>query len=239
MDYRACRQRNDNGGTAFTNWIRQQEGLESHRKSGYVAIDVDLVWYNYLKAMLMLLELKEHMGKAQRSQETIEFALHQMLSFASKNPNCTLDSLHQHIPPRITYCGYHLVQFENTSPEDGRIYVDGKEVSKEQFMKFLQFEWTPVVQCYRKELEMIRAAYSRPRLDEIAAYIKQTTRMNHPEMPLLRSNWQKQAKSVEQTTTMFSDDDEVEDYYLDDEMEEAEMILQERAHNQLLEDYDV
>lgn len=37
----------------------------------------------------------------------------------------------------MEYRGYHLIQFQNTGPEDGNIFLDRKKVSKEFLIKFL------------------------------------------------------------------------------------------------------
>jgi len=36
--------------------------------------------------------------------------------------------------------GFHLLVFENTSPEDGRIWLDKNEISKDDLIAFLQFK---------------------------------------------------------------------------------------------------
>lgn len=38
------------------------------------------------------------------------------------------------------YKGFHLIQFENTNPEDGLTKLDGKLISKDNLIKFLRFE---------------------------------------------------------------------------------------------------
>ena len=38
------------------------------------------------------------------------------------------------------YCGIHLLEFEMTSPDDGRMWLDRVEISKEQLIAFLRFE---------------------------------------------------------------------------------------------------
>jgi hypothetical protein len=39
------------------------------------------------------------------------------------------------------YKGLYLIQFENTNPEDGKTWINHKEVSKAELIKFLRFEW--------------------------------------------------------------------------------------------------
>lgn len=38
------------------------------------------------------------------------------------------------------FYGFHILIFENTNPEDGKIFIDGKEASKDDLMEFLQFK---------------------------------------------------------------------------------------------------
>uniref|UniRef100_A0A6H2A153 Uncharacterized protein n=1 Tax=viral metagenome TaxID=1070528 RepID=A0A6H2A153_9ZZZZ len=112
-------QRRDNRGTVFTNWIRQPEELSSEK--GYVATDIDLLWENYKLKKYMFIEEKTFMAKPTDCQ------LRQM------------NRVHRINFKRNEYCGYHLIQFEKNSPEDGRIFLDGKEISKERLLTFLQF----------------------------------------------------------------------------------------------------
>lgn len=41
---------------------------------------------------------------------------------------------------QIEYRGYHYVTFENTSPDNGRIWFDGDEISKKQLTSILSLE---------------------------------------------------------------------------------------------------
>ncbi len=38
------------------------------------------------------------------------------------------------------YRGFHLLQFENTTPNDGKTFLDGKEINRNELIKFLKFE---------------------------------------------------------------------------------------------------
>ena len=40
----------------------------------------------------------------------------------------------------VDYRGYHLVQFENESPKDGKIYLDYREVTPKELRDFLSME---------------------------------------------------------------------------------------------------
>lgn len=219
MVYPICKPRNyPEGGTPFGNWIRRQEGLESNTRVGYVGTDLDMVWYNYVKAMLMILEIKCKMEEVGPSQEAVEYIFHQCLQFAMNSPDFVFRSLRKPIPPKITYCGSHLIQFENTSPEDGATYIDGVRVNRQQLMDFLQFKWTPSIQCYLEQQELIRSAHSTARLAEVAEQIKRSIRSSHPEIRLLRTLWHAKKQELAQMEMMFSTHDEPADQ---EEMEEG------------------
>lgn len=145
-EYLASRPRKNPGGTPFLDWIRRQRGLESV-SAGFVGTDIDLVWYNYKLARLMLLEEKRGTEEYRNSQRTTLSVLDQALSFAFTHPDFTLYTPEQclAIPPRIRYFGRHVIRFERTSPDDGGIRIDGTPVTKDEFLRFLKFEWTPPV----------------------------------------------------------------------------------------------
>ena len=113
-------QRRDNQGTEFTNWVRTPEELGSNK--GYIATDIDLVWENYKKKLFMLLEEKSHL---------LEPSFCQWKQFRRRH----IINL-----PKEEYMGFHIIQFENLGPEDGRIFLDRKEISKERLISFLKFE---------------------------------------------------------------------------------------------------
>ena len=156
MAYQACRSRkNPNGGTPFTNWTRIQRGLESNTRVGYVGTDLDLAWYNYVKAKFMLLEQKLGEEQYKPSQRSTHSVLDQVLRFACADPDFTLSTPKGclPIPARVDYCGVHLIRLEDASSDEnnvwkgfGRIWIDDKQVSRDQLLRFLKFEWMPDTQ---------------------------------------------------------------------------------------------
>ena len=38
-----------------------------------------------------------------------------------------------------TFLGFHLIQFENTQFDNGKCFLDNKEISEENLIKFLTF----------------------------------------------------------------------------------------------------
>lgn len=99
----------------------------------------------------MLLEEKCFRAVSSYAQRDTHGIINQALAFAFNHPDFCLKRLSSRRPVKIMYHGYHVIQFERTSPEDGRIYIDGEEVTIEQLLSFLQFKWTPG----KKELERV------------------------------------------------------------------------------------
>lgn len=114
--------------TEFSEWLRHQSRISSNK--GFRATNLDYIWTNEYSKKWMLIEEKRHMAKLGWSQ-TGQF--HTLDEIASKDEN---------------YVGFFLIQFENTSPEDGRIFITKKfdrenketvEVSKDELLDFLCF----------------------------------------------------------------------------------------------------
>ena len=121
------RQRNDTHSTEFGLWIREQSEISSF--IGYRAYNLDYVWwlkegYNTNPTVWTLLEEKRFMSKLRADQRLTYQWLHKKLI-----------SLNDH-----TYKGIHLIQFENTNPDDGNIYLDNEKINKYQLIEFLTFK---------------------------------------------------------------------------------------------------
>jgi len=114
------RRRYDKNSTEFGLWLRKQSELDS--KLGYVATNIDYVWRNYKTKKFMIIEEKRHNGDITLAQKQI-FGI---INFVcKKHPN---------------YKGFHLLKFENTNPEDGKMYWDDKEISKKELIRILKFQ---------------------------------------------------------------------------------------------------
>lgn len=105
--------------TEFSLWLREQQQIASNK--GYTCTNVDYVWTNYKTGAWMIIEEKRHMANIGFAQDCI---------FKMLDKACKLDK---------NYRGFHFIKFENTSPEDGKIYLDGKLVSKQELIDFLSF----------------------------------------------------------------------------------------------------
>jgi hypothetical protein len=103
-------------------FVRENDPLDS--KDGFIATDIDYIWMNFKSNEWMILEEKKYKREVPYAQKNILVMLHNL---AKKND--------------AKYKGLYLIQFENTNPEDGRIWINNKETTKEQLIKLLRFEW--------------------------------------------------------------------------------------------------
>jgi len=110
----------DSHGTQFGRWLREQPEIDSDK--GYIATNVDYMWRNYETGQWMLIEEKRYGAEIKHWQREM-FTL---LTWCARHH------------PRFR--GFHIVQFEKTSPEDGKIFLDGNEITVVQLLAFLRFE---------------------------------------------------------------------------------------------------
>jgi len=114
------KQRYDKHSTEFGIWTRNQKLIDS--SLGFVATNIDYIWRNYKTKKWMLIEEKRYMGVPRFWQEEI---------FDILDRSCKTD---------VNYCGFYLIQFEKTNPDDGKIYINKKLVTKDYLLEFLQFK---------------------------------------------------------------------------------------------------
>lgn len=118
------RRRIDQHGTEFGEWVRRQPILAG--RHGYLATNLDYIWGNYEKQKWMLIEEKRWMSELRPAQwDMIELVHH-----CCKSNEANWEK----------YQGFHLLQFERTNPDDGRIFWDKQEISKQQLIRLLSFE---------------------------------------------------------------------------------------------------
>lgn len=113
------RQRNDSHSTEFGLWLREQPELAS--SLGYAGTNVDFLWCDYKRDKWMLIEEKRYMASITYSQEQL---VNRLIAGCRNDP---------------TFYGFHLLQFEKTSPLDGAMYWDGKRITIEELIKILKF----------------------------------------------------------------------------------------------------
>lgn len=115
-------ERRDNHSTEFGNWLRSQPKIDS--ALGYVATNIDYIWTNYKSGKWMIIEEKRYCSEVKFYQKNI----FKLLDLVSQND--------------ANYKGLFVLVFEKTSPDDGKIWLDGKEISKSDLIKFLQFDFS-------------------------------------------------------------------------------------------------
>jgi len=107
--------------TEFGLWLRDQTELDS--RLGYVASNLDYIWRNYNTEDFMLIEEKRYNGKISYSQKQI------------------FDLIHSICKKDFRYKGFHILKFEKTNPEDGKIFLNDLEISKKELIEFLKFNF--------------------------------------------------------------------------------------------------
>ena len=108
----------------FSAWIR--ENLPDS-KDGYCVTNQDWLVWNYKTRTLMLIEEKTHNGNISNwFKRLIKEVLHPALFIYCKTM-------------KINYKGYHLLQFENEGPLDGKIFFDRKEKTESELKQLLTF----------------------------------------------------------------------------------------------------
>lgn len=120
--------------SAFSEWIRKFGPTSTVDGDAVDIQDIDFVLYSYLTGDLMTLECKERNGHISSAQRDTQNVLRQLLILGSKGTIATKRGVKS-----IKYHGHHLIQFQNTNPDDGWTKLDGKMVAREELIKFLNF----------------------------------------------------------------------------------------------------
>lgn len=101
----------------FSQWVRKSLPDSS---TGFSASDIDFILWNWKTKKVMLLEIKTRNGDLRKGQRMMFELLHKWLTIG--------------VNGRWKYCGFHLVQFEKTTFEDGRTYFDRNEVTEQELI---------------------------------------------------------------------------------------------------------
>ena len=124
--------RYDDHSTEFGLWLRNQKPDKTplgrnpdliSSTLGYVTTNLDFFWKNYKTGEFMLLEEKRYMAKPAYYQTKI---FEQLRNAFKDDPK---------------FKGLFLIQFESTNPEDGKIFINNKEITKEFLLEFLSFNF--------------------------------------------------------------------------------------------------
>lgn len=110
--------RYDNHSTEFGLWLREQSKIDSCL--GFITTNIDYIWKNYKTGKWMIIEEKRHNSKPKDWQ----IKIFDMINWCAK--------YHK------DYLGFYIITFENTSPEDGKIYLNEKEITTDELLTFLK-----------------------------------------------------------------------------------------------------
>jgi len=100
--------------------------------------DIDMIIRDR-NGRIMLVEKKCKKAVPKKSQSITYRMLHALILRADKTGALDLGDGYGSLYD-WTYYGFHLLQFENTSFEDGKAYFDNKEVTEEELKKILSFD---------------------------------------------------------------------------------------------------
>ncbi len=145
--------------TAFSRWVRQQEDLDSNR-DGIVLYDSDMIVHRYkfdhdrLYQCIMLVEIKCYNAKPTESQRDTLAIFGQFLrndkTTSCKNRRAQVEnrpaeafSTMRKKTIRCRAFGVHVLTFEKSSPDNGKIRWDKGDITKGQLVKLLKFELHP------------------------------------------------------------------------------------------------
>lgn len=128
-------------GTEFGRWLREQPALDSRRAALSIQ-NLDYIVHQYRSARgsgthhIRLIEEKRHLAQRSFAQRDTHHILDQLLREADGATVRTERGLFVN----VKYDGYHVVQFEHTSPDDGAIYWNGKRIDVTTLIRRLRFD---------------------------------------------------------------------------------------------------
>jgi hypothetical protein len=128
----------DGFGTPFGVWLRKQPEIDS-RQFNLSIQNLDYIIHRYQGLpyqAIMLVEEKRYMGSVSFAQRDTHGLLDQALRIA--NSQYVVNARNKRV--QLRYFGYFVLQFENETPDDGKIYWQHKEISRGDLLKLLKFE---------------------------------------------------------------------------------------------------
>jgi hypothetical protein len=109
---------------AFSRWIKEKlPGTET----GYIVENLDWIFHNYKQKILLIAEEKTHGGQLRYAQSKLFMGIIEpaLKMWCEKN--------------NIQFLGFHTIRFENTNPNDGKIYWDDELISEETLIDRLSW----------------------------------------------------------------------------------------------------
>lgn len=121
--------------TKFSDWTRKVERLDS-KEEGFWHTDIDSVWYCnqgiHSAGKWLIIETKNKMGEVKGWQDQLLRKVARACQAGDPD-----------------FKGLVYLQFENTGPEDGKIFWNSVEITTEQLIEFLSFKKeAPAKTCF-------------------------------------------------------------------------------------------
>ena len=104
----------------FSGWVRKKLPDSS---TGFSASDLDFILWNWKTKKIMFLEIKTRNSKPRTGQKIMWKNINKWIIKGIDN--------------NWTYLGFNLIQFENTNFEDGKCFLNYKEIKEKQLINFL------------------------------------------------------------------------------------------------------
>lgn len=106
----------------FSGWIRKKL---PDSKTGFLVSDLDFVLENYKTKKIMLVEIKTRNAQIRQWQRILFKNINKWIS--------------EGMDEGWSYLGFHLIRFENTSFDDGKVFFDNKQVTEDELIEILSF----------------------------------------------------------------------------------------------------
>lgn len=112
--------------------------------NNYFITDIDMI-IRSRSGQIMIVEIKRRNATVNGHQRTTYEILDQCLQAGIDAHKAGFVLPSMQYPVKLQYLGFHVLQFENTTFEDGPIYWDGQQISVDQVKQILSFETSPYV----------------------------------------------------------------------------------------------
>jgi len=106
----------------FSGWIRKKL---PDSITGFIVSDLDFIFENYKTKKIMLTEIKTRNSKLKLWQRILYENLDRWIKKGIDND--------------WQYLGFHTITFENTFFNDGKCFLDSKEISEQELILKLSF----------------------------------------------------------------------------------------------------
>ena len=107
----------------FSKWVRENLPDSS---TGIVLTDLDFILYDYKRKKIALMEIKTRNSNLKYAQGEIFKNIHKWIKAG--------------ISDGWEYKGFYLIKFEKTNFEDGKCFINGKNVTEKELTEILSFK---------------------------------------------------------------------------------------------------